>query len=106
MPELADLVAGLSGFEWDEGNANKNWERHGLSRAEAEQVFLNAPIVLAAYVGHSSREQRFGALGRTSADRLLAIVFTIRGDLLRVISARPMSRRERKLHVKVPPEAP
>jgi uncharacterized DUF497 family protein len=47
---------------------------------------------------HSRTEERLFALGRTNLGRLLAIVFTIRGDALRVVSARPMSRQERRTY--------
>ena len=84
----------IEGFQWDEGNSSKNWTHHQVSQTEAEQVFLNRPLVVAAapFVG----EARQFAFGRTDAGRLLTVVFTMRGSLLRVISVRPMSRRERK----------
>ena len=84
----------IEGFQWDEGNSSKNWTHHQVSQTEAEQVFLNRPLVVAAapFVG----EARQFAFGRTDAGRLLTVVFTIRGSLLRVISVRPMSRREQK----------
>ncbi len=83
------------GFDWDEGNARKN-EKHGVSKPEVEQVFLNAPLLLADDVKPSQREPRFHALGRTDLDRWLQITFTERenGTLIRPISARDMSRRE------------
>lgn len=85
----------IEGFEWDENNSSKNWTRHQVSQTEAEQVFLNRPIVIAGDLGHSTSEARYFAFGRTDAGRELTVVFTIRDNLLRVISARPMSRRER-----------
>lgn len=94
----AEYFADIEGFEWDDGNADKNWRRHRVSRAEAEQVFLNRPLLVAADVGHSSVESRHVALGRTDQDRRLMIVFTLRGASLRIISARPMSRRERRAY--------
>jgi uncharacterized protein len=89
-----DFFPNVEGFEWDEGNSSKNWTRHQVSQTEAEQVFLNRPLVVvgAPFKG----EPRRFAFGRTGAGRLLTVVFTIRGSLLRVISVRPMSRRERR----------
>lgn len=87
-----------TGFDWDAGNATKNWAKHAVSQPECEQLFFNAPLVLAADPGHSALEERFFALGQTSEDRLLLAVFTLRGPLIRVISARPMSRREREVY--------
>jgi hypothetical protein len=92
MNQLADCV----GFDWDEGNLLKNWEKHGVSAFECEQVFFNRPLIAAPDEMHSSTEPRFYALGQTDAYRLLFIAFTIRGRLIRVISARDMNRRERK----------
>ena len=84
------------GFDWDEGNARKN-EKHGVTKPEVEQVFLNAPLLLAEDLKHSLREPRFHALGRTDFGRLLHVTFAERGDgtLIRPISARTMSRKER-----------
>ena len=89
------------GFDWDEGNARKN-DKHGVSKPEVEQAFLNTPLVVAEDVKHSQHEVRFHALGRTDKNRLLHITFTERGNgaLIRPISARVMSRRERAIYAK------
>ena len=89
--------AQIEGFDWDEGNGRKSVEKHGVSQAEAEQIFFNEPLLIVADVSHSVRELRLQALGRTDAGRLLHITFTLRGDgkLIRVISARTMHRKER-----------
>jgi len=93
---IPEFFEDIEGFQWDDANSAKNWIRHQVSQTEAEQVFLNRPVVVTdARVG---TEGRWFAFGRTDADRLLTVVFTIRGPLLRVISARPMSRAERKSH--------
>jgi uncharacterized DUF497 family protein len=91
---LSEFFQDIEGFQWDEANASKNWTRHQVSQTEAEQVFLNRPVVVLD--ARPGIEARWFALGRTDADRLLTVVFTIRGPLLRVISARPMNRPERK----------
>lgn len=98
MSEWRETLAACAGFEWDAGNIDKNWERHRVSAAECEQVFFQRPVLIAADTKHFQTEPRFAALGQTAAGRLLSIVFTIRGTLIRVISARPMSRRERRLY--------
>lgn len=95
MALIPEFFQGVEGFEWDEGNSSKNWKRHQVSQTEAEQVFLNRPVVVTAAGVRPKTERRQFAFGRTEAGRLLAVVFTIRGPVLRVISARPMSRRER-----------
>lgn len=88
-----------TGFDWDAGNARKN-EKHGVTKAEVEQVFLNAPLIVADDLKHSQREPRFHALGRTDQDRRLQVTFTERGSrtLIRPISARDMSRKERAVY--------
>lgn len=87
-----------TGFEWDEANTAKNWERHGVTPEEAEDVFFNEPLVVRSDVQHSKREKRFYALGRTDVGRYLFVAFTIRGSLVRVISVRDMNRRERSAY--------
>jgi len=86
------------GFEWDHGAARKNLEKHGVGQAEAEQIFVNDPLVVTDDVAHNDREPRYHALGRTDASRLLHITFTLRanGARIRIISARDMSRKERQ----------
>lgn len=98
VPILSELFSGVSGFQWDAGNSDKSWRRHGVSQGEAEQVFFNRPIVVANDPKHSQPEPRYFALGRTDAERRLLVVFMLRGSLLRVISARPMSRPERRIY--------
>ena len=95
--EWAELLAACTGFEWDNGNATKIWTKHRVSPAECEQALLNRPLVVADDA-HSQRENRWYALGRTDNDRLLFAVFTVRDHLIRVISARDMSRKERKVY--------
>ena len=97
---MAEVFGGVTGFQWDEGNSEKNWQRHHVTQAEAEQVFFNRPLVVAPDPRHSSTESRHFALGRSNNGRHLTIVFIRRGELLRVVSARPMSRRERKEYAK------
>lgn len=85
MPDLDRIT----GFDWNKGNARKN-EKHGVSMAEAEQVFFNQPLQLLEDGAHSRSETRFPTLGKTDAGRSLRITFTLRqaGALIRVISAR------------------
>jgi uncharacterized protein len=85
-----------SEFDWDGGNAEKNWLRHRVSQTECEQVFFNQPLVVAEDVEHSDTEDRFLALGQTDVGRLLFVVYVIRDDRVRVISARDMTRPEQK----------
>ena len=93
------------GFEWDEANAHKNWERHRVTPEEAEDVFFNEPLVVHSDVRHSKREKRYYALGQTGSGLHLFVVFTIRHSLLRVISVRDMNRKERDAYAKREKEA-
>lgn len=86
-------------FEWDERNINKNWEKHKVKYAESEDVFFNNPVVVeiekSKILYHEDRKVAYGA---TNTGRLLFIAFTLRNDKIRIISARPMSRKERKFY--------
>ena len=87
----------VEGFDWDEGNSRKSTDKHGISQAEAEQIFFNDPLLVVDDPRHSEREARFHALGCTDTGRLLHVTFTLRqrDTLIRNISARPMHRKER-----------
>jgi hypothetical protein len=98
MGGLDDLVAGFDGFEWDAGNSDKNWLRHDVRQAEAEQTLLNTPLVVGFTIKQAAAEPRYIALGQTDSGRLLTVVFTVRGAKVRVISARAMSRKEREIY--------
>ena len=83
------------GFDWDHGNQDKNWLKHQVSAMECEQVFFNEPLLLFEDDGHSVKERRYFVLGKTNQDREIFLVFTLRGNLIRVISARDMNKKER-----------
>lgn len=100
MTDPASLVASLEGFEWDAGNTAKNVLGHGVTPAEAEEVFFHTPVLLLEDARHSERERRFLAHGVTNGGRLLTAAFTVRGNLIRVISVRDMSRKERRSYEK------
>ncbi|MBK9161247.1 MAG: BrnT family toxin [Nitrosomonadales bacterium] len=95
---MIDLTK-IAEFDWDDGNARKN-DKHGVSMAESEQVFFNEPLLLIADMKHSGSEPRFHALGKTDDGRKLHITFTLRnaGEMIRVISARDMHRKERTIY--------
>ncbi|MFC1975467.1 BrnT family toxin [Chloroflexota bacterium] len=82
------------GFEWDEGNSDKNWYLHQVTAGECEQVFFNLPLIVASDTKYSQQEPRIFVLGRTDADRWLFIAFVIRENRIRVISARDMNDQE------------
>ena len=96
--DLSETIATITGFQWDEGNIFKNWEKHRVTAVECEQVFFNQPVIAVPDEQHSDTEPRFYILGQTDTGRELFVVFSIRGNLIRVISARDMNRKERKIY--------
>jgi uncharacterized DUF497 family protein len=94
---MVDLTA-LEGFDWDNGNRDKNWLKHQVTWSECEEPFFNSPLLLNPARPCSQTETRYYVLGQTNAGRLLFIVFTFRKDKIRVISARDMSRKERDFY--------
>ena len=96
--DIFSLFQKCVGFEWDAHNAGKNREKHQVTPAECEQIFFNRPLVVADDRKHSEMERRLYALGHTDTERMLFVVFTIRMDQIRVISARDMNHKERKAY--------
>jgi uncharacterized DUF497 family protein len=96
--KFRNLLLECTGFEWDEGNKDKNWLKHKVSNSECEEIFFNQPLIVHFDKNHSTSETRFYALGHTDLTRKLFIVFTLRNRKIRVISARDMSRKERKIY--------
>ena len=88
-----------TGFQWDGGNDAKNWDKHDVTCGECEQVFFNRPLIVKHDSEHSITELRYFALGKTDANRLMFVAFTMRGALLRVISAREMTIREQERYL-------
>ena len=86
----------ITGFEWDRGNAGKNFYLHGVADIEAEQVFLDPQLVLLEDIDHIQDEPRFNVLGVISSGRFLHVTFTMRDSntVIRVISARDMETNE------------
>ena len=92
-----DLIVG---FQWDSGNSRKSEVQHTVTQVEAEEVFLNNPLLISADDKHSGLESRYLTLGKTHQTRELTVVFTLRQDetLIRVISARDQHRKERHIY--------
>ena len=90
----------IIGFDWDAGNERKNVEAHQVSQTDAEELFYNQPLVVSADEGHSTEEPRWHALGVADNGRKLHVTFMLRHNntKIRIISARDMSRKERKIY--------
>lgn len=85
-------------FEWDSRKAASNLEKHGISFEEASTVFGDSFSLTISDSGHSDAEDRFILLGQSYRAKLLVVVFTERGENIRIVSAWPAGRRERKTY--------
>ena len=93
-----EILSEFTEFDWDKGNRNKNRLKHKVSDIECEEVFFNVPLVVSPDKVHSKMEERYYLLGRTNNGRLLFLVFTVRDDKIRVVSARDMKKKERRYY--------
>lgn len=95
---MKDIFSKCRGFQWDDGNSDKNWYLHQVTNRECEELFFNRPFMVRSDLEHSESEERYYALGRTNRDRWLFVAFAVRAELVRVISARDMNRRETRIY--------
>lgn len=84
-------------FEWDQGNSEKP-KKHGLTLEETEEAFFDDNKVIFRDWQHSITEQRITLLGKTKKDKLLNITYTVRKGKIRVITARPINKKEVRLY--------
>ena len=87
-------------FEWDQRKALSNRAKHGVSFEEAATVFGDPVGRIVHDPRHSDAEERYVLLGHSRLGRLVAVMFTERGEAIRIISARPAARREGRGHEK------
>lgn len=85
-------------FEWDREKAKRNLRKHGVSFDEAVTVFYDPLSATFDDPNHSVGERRFITVGNSVHGKLLAVSHTDRGKAIRIISARPTTRHERKRH--------
>jgi uncharacterized protein len=83
-------------FEWDAEKAERNPAKHGVSFQEAATVFGDPLSITYDDPDHSQDEDRFLTFGHSSEGRLLVVSHTDREERIRIISARPATRREKK----------
>lgn len=93
-----DIIYRLQGFEfeWDEDEARRNVEKHGVTFEEAAEAFFD-PFYQTGDASVNDELRDF-VLGYSLAQRLLLVIYTERGERTRIISARPATRAERKLY--------
>lgn len=87
-------------FEWDKGNVEKNKTKHDVENQEAEEVFFDTNRFIFKDRLHSKGEERFRILGKTRQERLLFVVFVVRKNKVRIISARDINKKEARLYEK------
>ncbi|MBU1119833.1 BrnT family toxin [Patescibacteria group bacterium] len=85
-------------FDWDKGNTDKNLHKHNVSNRETEEIFNDEFLKIFGDIRHSYKEQRFVAYGATNLNRKLTIVFTVRKQKIRIISARDQNKKERIIY--------
>lgn len=88
----------LVGFEWDKGNIDKSYKKHGITPNETEEIFLDEDVKIEEDIKHKQKEQRFIAFGKTTENKILFVVFTIRNNKVRVISSRLANKKEREVY--------
>ena len=85
-------------FSWDPQKATANLRKHGVSFEEASTVFRDALSATGSDPDHSIGERRFVTFGISSRNRLLVVAHTDEGESMRIFSARPLTRQERKIY--------
>lgn len=93
-----DIIPEPIEFEWDGGNKDKNFRKHGVLNEEIESVFFDRKSLLAEDLEYSKFEDRFQIVGKSVMGKLLTIFFTIRKNKIRIISARGVNKKERNLY--------
>jgi len=93
---MKKLLSECEGFQWDDKNQDKIRIRHKVTKFECEEIFFNQPLLIGVDSKHSQNENRYFVLGRSDRNRFLFTVFTIRNNLIRVISARDMNNKEKR----------
>jgi len=96
-----EIFKNIQGFNWDSSNINKNQLKRGVSWQEAEATFRNRPIIILEDSIHSNTKNRYTLYGKSDNNRKLTIIFTIRENNFRIISARDQSKSERRIYDQV-----
>ena len=88
----------IVGFEWDNWNIDKSYQKHGITPNETEEVFLDEDVKIEKYLKHQEQEERYIAIGKTTENKMLFVVFTIRKDKIRVVSGRQANKKEKEVY--------
>lgn len=90
----------FTGFEWDKGNIDKSYKKHGITPNEAEEIFLDENVKIEKDIKHQQQEKRFIAIGKTTEETILFVVFTVRNNKIRIISGRKANKKEGEVYQK------
>lgn len=90
----------VEGFEWDKGNVDKSFRKHGVSRNQSEEIFLDKDLKILKDIKHSEKEERYIVIGKTFQKVVLFAVFTQRANKVRIISARKANKKEKRYYEK------
>jgi uncharacterized protein len=85
-------------FTWDPAKAAANLRKHGVSFMEASTAFADPLSITIPDPDHSVGEERFVLIGLSDREHLVVVAHVERSDLIRIISARPANRHERKTY--------
>jgi uncharacterized DUF497 family protein len=88
-------------FDWDKGNLDKSYIKHGIEPKQTEEVFVDGESIVLPDVRHPLKEDRFITVGRTLSKLYVFVVFTFREYKVRVISARKMHKKEVERYEKI-----
>jgi hypothetical protein len=91
----------LVGFDWDQWNFDKSYQKHGITPKEAEELFLDENVLIIEDLKHSEKEKRSIAIGKTAQDSVLFAVFTVRNLKIRIISVRAANNKERRQYEEI-----
>lgn len=92
----------IEGFDWNGGNFDKSYKKHGITPNEAEEIFLDNDVLLQEDIKHSQKETRLIAIGKTESENTLFVVFIERENKIRIISARVANKKERRRYEEKP----
>lgn len=82
-------------FDWDENKAESNFRKHGITFDDAVTIFADPYLLFTEDVKHSEGEEREWGIGEAENGLIIVVVFTVRGDTFRIISARQATKKER-----------
>ena len=94
------ILPKLLEFQWDEGNIFKNLRKHGLTKEEIEKSFFDKNRIIFKDEQHSLKEDRAILVGKNDGNKILYVVFTMRSNKIRVVSAREINRKEKYIYEK------